>query len=45
VVGICLQGSELPYQRREVADCVLVTHFGSCGPIYGSLIICLETVE
>jgi hypothetical protein len=23
----------------------LVTSFGSCGPIYGSLILCLKTVE
>src|SRR5918995_7296227 len=33
------------YQRREVAGCVLVTSFGYCGPIYGSLIICPKTVE
>src|ERR687890_1469474 len=31
-----------PDRSRAVS---LATSFGSCGPIYGSLILCLETVE
>jgi hypothetical protein len=34
VVRVPLQRRNLPDQRREVAGYVLVTSFGSCGPIY-----------
>jgi hypothetical protein len=45
VGSVTLQCRELPTRPERSRAVSLVTSFGSCGPIYGSLILCPKTVE
>src|SRR5215208_1324345 len=45
VGSVTLQCRELPTRPERSRAVSLVTSFGSCGPIYGSLIVYQKTVE
>jgi hypothetical protein len=44
-VASAFNAASSPTSAERSRAVSLVTSFGSCGPIYGGLILCLETVE